>query len=40
LQLVAVVDLVELGADVKNSNRNGRFLENGDAQNLQKFVGD
>jgi len=36
--LVAVVDLVELGADVKNSNRNGRFLENGDAQNLQKFV--
>jgi hypothetical protein len=36
--LVTVIDLVELGADVENSNGNGRFLEKRDAQNLQELV--
>ncbi len=36
--LVTGDDVVELGPDVKNSHRNGRFLEQRDAQNLQELV--
>ena len=36
--MVAVVDLVELGAGIENSCRNGHLLEKRDAQNLQESV--
>jgi hypothetical protein len=38
LQLGAVVDVFEFGCDVKNSRRNGHFLEQRDGEDLQAFV--
>jgi len=37
-QLPTVVDVIELGASVENSLKNGRFLEERDVRNLQECV--